>query len=99
VIGFSIGATLSFAILAGLVGWFIIQHRRRNKDKDNGDEKKAPVKILSWGYWRKEWNHELPGADQRFEMDGHGRRFELLSNPRQLAHELAVRERILELPS
>lgn len=43
-----------------------------------------------------EWKQELPGWNQKFELHGKMRQFELASD-RHLAHEMAVQERPLEL--
>jgi hypothetical protein len=65
------------------------------EEKEIGPTKRASNRFRK--AIRLEWKHELPGRDQKFELDGKGKNVKLVSN-RHLAHELAVQEKPHELP-
>lgn len=86
-VGITIGGAFGLFFLFSLVGLLIIRRQRAVLAKK---AEKQPRKRCG------RWKQEVSGADGKFEMDGNGKRFELVSE-RHLAHEMAVQERPGEL--
>jgi len=80
-VGITIGAAFGLFSLLMLVSWLSIRRRRAPEGKLDS---------------RNGERQELPGREGRIEMDGSGKRFELVSS-RHVAHEMAVQEKMVEL--